>query len=350
MTMIRGIATWMLAIACPLLAAQSRAQATAAQPPDCSALDGSSSQGQRPLATYANEPVPQLKKAIPSLRGLEIAGEKSASGDGDGAQLAAVLGQTSRVVAGMLRDMPNLIAREQVDVDEPGEDAPAVMGAAPSRRSTYSAIGPTSSERLEQAISETVFNYRIVKRDDPVFGATLDESRTDLHGRALSDAVSAQPRSVNFAMMWFIFLPGELPKSHFRFLGEQKVGKQETYVVTFAQVPGESSVRTLVSAGAGRCATFVQGVAWIDRSSFQIVRMETDLLHPLPAQGIEQLRSTVDYGAVKIPEHQAPFWLPRDVDVEWNAGQGRGGERHHYSHYHLFQATTKILYGAPPEK
>ena len=73
------------------------------------------------------------------------------------------------------------------------------------------------------------------------------------------------------------FLPGDLEESRFRYIGEQKIDDRETYVLTFAPAPGQEGLDVAVKSSNGRCSTPIQGVAWIDQSTFQIVRVQTDL-------------------------------------------------------------------------
>jgi len=84
-------------------------------------------------------------------------------------------------------------------------------------------------------------------------------------------------------------------------------------------------------------------VAWIDQSTFQIVRVLTDLLTPLPSIQLNQLRSIAEYGAVKIRPLDLTLWLPNDVQIQWQTAHGAGREIHQYSHYRLFHSTAKIF-------
>jgi hypothetical protein len=43
-----------------------------------------------------------------------------------------------------------------------------------------------------------------------------------------------------------------------------------------------------------------QGIAWIDKESFHIVRMRSDLLAPQPEIGLEEQTTKVDFSEVKL--------------------------------------------------
>ena len=190
-----------------------------------------------------------------------------------------------------------------------------------------------------------VYTYRIVHKQTPAGGDALDEFRTDAHDQPVDDSAHNPQRlsNVGFATTWLFFLPGNLQESHFRYVGMQKIGDRETYVLAFAQIPEQEGLRVVVESSYGSCSTPIQGVAWIDQSTFQIVRVQTDLLTPLPGIQLNQLRSKLNYGAAKIRERNLSLWLPSEVEITWQTAFGAGDEFHTYSHYRLFQSTARIL-------
>jgi len=93
-----------------------------------------------------------------------------------------------------------------------------------------------------------------------------------------------------------------------------------------------------------------QGIAWIDKESFRIVRMRSDLLAPQPEIGLEEQTTKVDFSEVKLRDVPAPLWLPRDVNVYVKIRQflpGRSNEKfrnvHHYTNYRLYRVSAKIV-------
>ena len=299
-------------------------------------------------SSFVDAPFEQLKKMAPALSGIKFDAGRNEAG-GPGAENAEdktglILSQTGAAVANMLHRMPNLIAREEVRQPD-GSYQPGGAGAI-SRGRPPTQVMPGSN--LDQ-YKFRVFSYRIVPRRKVDGGDALDEFRTDAHDRPMDDPAhnSNRPQSVGYATTWLFFFPGNLKESTYRYLGRQKLGSRETYVLAFAQVPDKTFLNTVVDSSLGRCSTSIQGIAWIDESTFQIVRMQTDLLSPQPAIKLNQLRSVINYSEVKIPERDLLLWLPKDVEVTWQAADRAGEELHTYSKYHLFGSTVTIL---PPDK
>jgi hypothetical protein len=82
---------------------------------------------------------------------------------------------------------------------------------------------------------------------------------------------------------------------------------------------------------------------WIDDSIFQIVRIQTDLLAPLTDLNVSKLNSEVSFGEVRIAERNLTLWMPDDVEIRWLLKDQAGAERHKYSDYRLFGATSRIV-------
>ena len=185
-----------------------------------------------------------------------------------------------------------------------------------------------------------VYGYRIAPRADSTFGDAFDEFRTDSHNHRVADATDDphNPHTSGFATSWLIFLPKNQKESRFRYLGQQKIDSHQTYVLAFPQIPGVTHLDTVGGPANGRCVTHVQGVVWIDQSTYRI-----DLLSPAPGMQLNKLRSILNYSEVKIRERNLPLWLPSDVEISWQIGGATGNETHRYSNYGLFAATTTIL-------
>jgi hypothetical protein len=192
-----------------------------------------------------------------------------------------------------------------------------------------------------------VFGYRIQTTEDPTFGTMLQEYRTD--GQNLAVDVSkpntnpGSPRGVGFSATWMMFKPANQDDSKFRYLGRQKVGRHDTLVVAFAQIPGEVPVPAEITMGGGTCSYLQQGLVWIDEEAAQIVRLETDLLKPLTDFHLTKLYSSVTFGEVRIPEKNLTLWMPNEVQIRWQSKEQAGAERHKYSDYRLFGATSRIV-------
>ena len=106
-------------------------------------------------------------------------------------------------------------------------------------------------------------------------------------------------------------------ESKFGYLGDQKIGTRDTYVVGFAQQPGKATVLLTMKRPRGaRVNMLVQGIAWTDRRNFQIIQMRTDLLSPRSDMGLDQQPTEVTHPEVQLVDVSTSLWLPSAVKID----------------------------------
>lgn len=87
------------------------------------------------------------------------------------------------------------------------------------------------------------------------------------------------------------------------------------------------------------------GVLWLDKNSFQIIRMRTDLLAQRNAVRLDQLTTVVTFFGVHLQDIAKPLWLPNDVDVYLTIDNRKFRTVQHYMNYRRYRVSVKI--GAP---
>jgi len=111
-------------------------------------------------------------------------------------------------------------------------------------------------------------------------------------------------------------------------------------VVAYAQDPARTRLPGSFQVGKDVYETFKQGMAWIDVKDYQIIRLVSDLLRPLPQAGLEKLRTEIDFDEVRFNQASAKFWLPLQVAVTIN-WKGRAlRNTHAYSDFKMFDVKT----------
>jgi tetratricopeptide (TPR) repeat protein len=94
----------------------------------------------------------------------------------------------------------------------------------------------------------------------------------------------------------------------------------------------------------------VRGRAWIAKDSYQILRMETDLVAKIPQIRLVADHMVVEYGPVSFRNKNVQMWLPQTAELysEWKGH--RIHRRHSFSNYLLFSVDEKQQISAPKEK
>ena len=85
-----------------------------------------------------------------------------------------------------------------------------------------------------------------------------------------------------------------------------------------------------------------QGILWVDKNSFQIIRMRSDLLAPNNEIRLDQLTTEVAFGEVQLQDVPNPLWLPRDVDVSMEIDKQKFRNLHHYTDYRKYRVAVKV--------
>lgn len=93
----------------------------------------------------------------------------------------------------------------------------------------------------------------------------------------------------------------------------------------------------------------LKGRAWIAAGSFQIVRLETDLIAPLPQIRLVADHATIEYGPVHFQSRNLDMWLPQNAEVHYDWKGKRSHRRHSFKNYLLFSVDEKQQISAPKD-
>lgn len=288
---------------------------------------------------YLNDSLDELTRRIPDLSGVQPSGDQRFLGQ--------ILDATGQRVDRFFHSSIDLIAHEDI-IEQKLDSRAAVLD-----------------------ILRTSDDYLILRHGSE-FLEHFTEYRMDSSGKRLEDIGLSQGYIVtaNFALTPLYFSTSLQPESSFRYLGDEKIGSCDTYVVAFAQHPADATLHVAFDQGkqGGAHAVarmLVQGVAWIDKNNFQIIRMRTDLLTPRPEIALNALTTTLTFAEVTLPGANVPLWLPCEVVVDIESEGRRFRNKHHYSDYHSYSVQVKMspeaastapsaealpLTGLPPEE
>jgi tetratricopeptide (TPR) repeat protein len=93
----------------------------------------------------------------------------------------------------------------------------------------------------------------------------------------------------------------------------------------------------------------VKGRAWIAADTYQIVRIETDLVAPLPEIRLMADHIAVEYGPVHFRGGTVDMWLPQIAEVFYQWKGTRVHRQHRFSNYLLFSVEDKQKISTPKQ-
>jgi hypothetical protein len=264
---------------------------------------------------YVDEPLTQLIDQIPDL--------KTVQPPLDQRELELILQKMGRNMDDFVRDVGELIARE--DVIQEKLKANGLVRA---------------KERFQD-------QYLILHHGNE-WGASA-EYRMDAKGNKLGEIGLSRGYLITsgyaLSCIQFSTAARSQSRSRFRYLGNAMLGSHETYVLAFVQGTGELNFASIVKVGAKEVQMPTQGILWVDKSNFQILRMRSDLLTPNSDIQLEQRTTDVTFVEVRLQDVPNPLWLPNDADVYIEISGQKFRNLHHYTDYRRYRVSVKM--GAP---
>lgn len=93
----------------------------------------------------------------------------------------------------------------------------------------------------------------------------------------------------------------------------------------------------------------LKGRAWIATNSFQILRMEADLIEPIPQIRLFRDHQAVEYAPVHFQKQKAELWLPQFAELHFDLGGKRYRRKHSFTNFLLFSVDEKQRITPPKE-
>jgi len=260
------------------------------------------------VRSFVDQPLTELVRIIPELAGVEPGARED--------ELAPLLDRAGQTVEGFFRHLPNTISREDI------------------RQEILRRDGKVLNTLEEQ------FLYLLVLRPQEL-PANLRELRTtDIETGTPAVLKKGFMRTSGFAITSLHFHPLYRSCARFRLLGRQRLDGRPTAVIAFAQRPETSKIFGRFDVDGKSVPVLIQGLAWVDTSNYQILRMRTDLLRSPPRSRLKRETTEIQFGEVRFKDFPTAMWLPREVTVtvEWKGKVFRNW--HRYSDFKVFKVDT----------
>ncbi len=261
-------------------------------------------------------PLAGLVKEIPELAGLEPASSQDA--------LPEILARSEENVDRFFQFLPNVYAAEQIRADKIGKH------------------GKVVDSRDEK------FNY-FVTVQAAKSGVNLTEYRSNSAGKDQSDRKPDEGHMLTkgFTALTLLLHSNFKAGSQFRYLGEQVLAGHKTHVIAFAQNPESAQPLEEFIMKNYSESVLQQGVAWIDSDNYQLMRLRTDLLKPMPRLDLRKQTTVITYDKVKFRESPLETRLPSEVAVTVELKDKTFHNLHRYSDFKLFHVDTIERIKAP---
>ena len=205
----------------------------------------------------------------------------------------------------------------------------------------------TATERVEhQAIDPTGgwhssevrdFNYVVMVKRTSMDVFLMDEYR---NGSSDPEQFPAHIATQGMPAIALLFHP--VLASDYTFTCEGLGGWEgrSAWQVHYVQKPDRPSRILSYSAGGKYSSLPLKGRAWIDPGTFHVLRIETELVKPLPEVGLTVDHVAISYQPVEFPSRAQELWLPKIVDLYVERQGRRYYRRHTFKDFQLFVVDT----------
>jgi tetratricopeptide (TPR) repeat protein len=116
---------------------------------------------------------------------------------------------------------------------------------------------------------------------------------------------------------------------------------QAVWLVRFSQRSDKPSRMHSYKVGDLVYPVNLRGRAWITADNFQIVRIESELVRPMPEIKLLSEHQVVEYGPIQFEKKNTSLWLPKSAEIYFDFRRHRYYRRHSFDHYMLFSTDTE---------
>lgn len=147
--------------------------------------------------------------------------------------------------------------------------------------------------------------------------------------------------STGFITLALVFHPDTQKDFDFTCEGQGTSDGHPTWLVHFRQRADRPNRMHSYTLGTQVFPVDLKGRAWITADKFQIVRIEADIVKPLPEIQLLSEHQVVEYGPVPFPKKNTTLWLPKDAEIYFEFRKHRYYRRHSFDHYMLYSVDTE---------
>jgi len=147
--------------------------------------------------------------------------------------------------------------------------------------------------------------------------------------------------SNGFAGLALVFHPDMRDSFEMQCEGLSDWRGQATWLVHFLQRDDRPNHMHSYKVGNQFYSVKLKGRAWITSNNFQIVRMEAEMVAPIPEIQLVSEHQVVEYGPIPFPKKNMTLWLPKSAEIYFDFRKHHYYRRHSFDHFMLFSVDSE---------
>ncbi len=182
------------------------------------------------------------------------------------------------------------------------------------------------------------FDYVVSVSHDAQGGFQMQEYRNG--GIVRAQQFPSGIRTANLAEHGLIFHPLLARGFHFSCEGLGEWKGRATWLVQFEEIKNDlNPFRSYVINGFSYPLQLT-GRAWIDAGTFQVLRLESDLLKPVEKIRLTREHIAIEFASVHFRSTQQQLWLPQSAELYVELDGHRFYRRHSFTHFKIFSTDS----------
>jgi len=190
------------------------------------------------------------------------------------------------------------------------------------------------------------FEYVVLVLQNPVQGFQLDEYR---NGSTDPRQFPAQIATEALPVMALIFHPMMVSDFKLTCEGLGEWAGRPAWQVRFEQRRDRPNRIRYYKIQENYYPVSLKGRAWIDAGTYQVLRLETDLIQPVKGIELARERLSIEYVQVQFHSHDLQLWLPKTAELYWERHGHQYFRRHEFSDFKIFSVDTDQKFQRPKE-
>jgi len=252
--------------------------------------------------------------------------------------LASKLPDTAWQPPGIDRATPPVASGVACPVDRVIEGAGQRVEQFVSDVAKFAAIEDLLHERLDEMGNPTSretrkFDYAAAITQTKPGVVLVDEYRTEHYGM---DNLPDQFADRGFAALALVFHPAMRGDFEMSCEGLGDWHGQATWLVRFRQRDDRINHIQGYLVGTATYPVNLKGRAWITADKYQIMRIESEMISPLPEIQLLAEHQITEYGPVPFRKKNTELWLPKSAEVYMHFRGHRYYRKHSFEKYMLF--------------
>jgi hypothetical protein len=199
----------------------------------------------------------------------------------------------------------------------------------------------SSSGRLGRPETRT-FNYVVSLAQATNGYMTVQEYRN-----GGSDQTPGNVATMGTPSVVLIFHPRYVPDFLMKCEGLGAWQGQPAWQVRFEQRANRTNHMSVLIIGGTPFNVRLRGRAWILADSYEVARMETDLVEQIPKIRLRLEHQAIEYGPVDFPGTKVKLWLPSSTELYMDFMGHRFYRRHSFAGFKLFSVQVQQQFGNP---